>query len=94
MTVFAFSHPLIQHKLAIIRNKETDCKCFREVLSEIAMLMFYEISRDFPLEDVEVETPICKTTCQTLSSDTNKTMPVIVPILRAGLGMVDGNNIL
>ena len=79
-------HPLIQHKIGIIRNKETNSKEFREVVSEIAMLMGYEASRDLPLEDEEIETPICPTTVKRL---VGKKM-AIVPILRAGLGMVQG----
>ncbi|MCL2320924.1 MAG: uracil phosphoribosyltransferase [Oscillospiraceae bacterium] len=79
-------HPLIQHKLSIIRSKETGSKDFRELVGEIAMLMAYEVTRDLQLEDVEVETPICKTTCKTLSGK----KVAIIPILRAGLGMVGG----
>ena len=83
--VYIFDHPLIQHKLSIMRNKETNTKEFRELLSEIAMLMTYEITRDMETELVEVETPICKTSVPML-----KKQPVcLVPILRAGLGMVD-----
>ncbi|GAF40530.1 uracil phosphoribosyltransferase [Agrilactobacillus composti DSM 18527 = JCM 14202] len=80
------NHPLIQHKLTIIRNKNTGTKVFREVANEIAELMVYEITRDLPLEDVVVNTPMGKTTQKTLSG---KKLAVI-PILRAGLGMVDG----
>ena len=79
-------HPLIQHKLTIIRDKDCGTKVFREVVNEIAMLMAYEVSRDMPLEDVVIETPICKTTQKTLSGK----KVAIVPILRAGIGMVDG----
>lgn len=79
-------HPLIQHKLTIIRDKDCGTKVFREVVNEIAMLMAYEVSRDMPLEDVVIETPICKSTQKTL---TGKKV-AIVPILRAGIGMVDG----
>ncbi len=79
-------HPLIQHKLTIIRDKNCGTKVFREVVNEIAMLMAYEVSRDMPLEDVEIETPIVKTTQKTL---TGKKV-AIIPILRAGIGMVDG----
>lgn len=79
-------HPLIQHKLTIIRNKETGTKYFREVVNEIARLMAYEVSRDMPLEDVEVETPMVKTTQKQLAGK----KVAIIPILRAGLGMVDG----
>ncbi|ALS01092.1 MULTISPECIES: uracil phosphoribosyltransferase [Enterococcus] len=79
-------HPLIQHKLTIIRDKDCGTKVFREVVNEIAMLMAYEVSRDMPLEDVVIETPICETTQKTLSGK----KVAIVPILRAGIGMVDG----
>ena len=81
-----FDHPLIHHKLALIRNKNTGTKEFRETISEIAMLICYEATRDLKLEDVEIETPICKTTVKQLAG---KKLAVI-PILRAGLGMVDG----
>lgn len=79
-------HPLIQHKIGIIRKKDTSSKEFREMISEIAMLMCYEATRELPLTDVEIETPICKTTVKELKG---KKMAV-VPILRAGLGMVEG----
>lgn len=79
-------HPLIQHKLTIIRQKDVGTKVFREVVNEIAMLMAYEVSRDLPLEDVEIETPITKTIQKTLSGK----KLAVVPILRAGIGMVDG----
>lgn len=79
-------HPLVQHKLTIIRDKATPTKVFREVTNEIAMLMGYEITRDLPLEDCEVETPLVKTTQKRLAGK----KLAIVPILRAGLGMVDG----
>lgn len=79
-------HPLIEHKLTILRDKKTGTKDFRELVNEIARLLAYEVSRDLPLEDIEVETPIMKTTQKTLSGK----KVVIVPILRAGLGMVDG----
>lgn len=79
-------HPLIQHKLTIIRDKNTSTKVFREVTNEIAMLMAYEITRDLPLEEIEIETPLTKSTQKQISG---KKM-AIVPILRAGLGMVDG----
>jgi len=84
--VHVFDHPLIQHKLSIMRDKNTGCKEFRELLDEISMLMVYEVTRDLPTEEIEVETPICKTKTKTLSGK-----PIgIIPILRAGLGMVDG----
>lgn len=79
-------HPLIQHKVSIIRDKNCGTKVFREVVDEIAMLMAYEISRDMPVEDVVIETPITKTTQKTLAGK----KVAIIPILRAGLGMVDG----
>lgn len=84
--VTQIAHPLILHKLAIIRNKETGSKDFRELVEEVAMLMAYEVTRDLPLEEIEIQTPICKTTCKMLSGK----KVAIVPILRAGLGMVDG----
>ncbi len=84
--VHLLDHPLIQHKLSIMRNKETGAKEFRELLEEISMLMVYEVTRDLPTEEVEVETPICMTKSKMLSGKKIG----IVPILRAGLGMVDG----
>lgn len=79
-------HPLITHKLSIMRDVETGSKDFRQLLNEISMLMGYEITRDLPLEDVEIETPIMKMTAKKVSGR----KLAIVPILRAGLGMVDG----
>ncbi|MCC5895917.1 MAG: uracil phosphoribosyltransferase [Alkalibacterium sp.] len=79
-------HPLIQHKLTIIRDKNTGTKYFREVVNEIARLLAYEVSREMPLEDVEIETPLVTSTQKRLAGK----KVVIVPILRAGLGMVDG----
>ena len=79
-------HPLIQHKLTIMRDKRTGPKEFRELLKEIATLMGYELTRDLPLEEVKIETPICKTVSKIVSGR----KLAIVPILRAGLGMVDG----
>ena len=84
--VVVFDHPLIQHKLSLMRDKNTGTKAFRELLSEIAMLMVYEVTRDLETEEVEVETPITKCTCKVLAG---KKLG-LVPILRAGLGMVDG----
>lgn len=84
--VTVIDHPLIQHKLSIMKDKNTGSKDFRELLEEIAMLMCYEVTRNFPLEDVEIETPICKSTAKMLAGK----KVAIVPILRAGLGMVDG----
>ena len=79
-------HPLITHKLSIMRNKKTGSKDFRELLNEIAMLMGYELTRDLPLEPVTIETPITKMQAEMISGK----KIAIVPILRAGLGMVDG----
>ncbi|MBQ3105806.1 MAG: uracil phosphoribosyltransferase [Lachnospiraceae bacterium] len=84
--VIIMDHPLIQHKVGYIRRVETGTKDFRETISEIAALICYEATRELPLEEVEIETPICKTTVKQLKG---KKM-AIVPILRAGLGMVDG----
>ncbi len=83
--VFVMDHPLVHHKLAILRNKETPVKEFRELVSEIAGLMCYEATRNLPTQEVEVETPITTAKCKMLAG---KKM-AIVPILRAGLGMVD-----
>ena len=85
-TVHIMDHPLITHKLSIMRNKKTGSKDFRELLGEIAMLMGYELTRDLPLEDVTIETPITKMKAKMISGK----KLAIVPILRAGLGMVDG----
>jgi len=79
-------HPMITHKLSIMRNKKTGSKDFRELLDEIAMFMGYELTRDLPLEDVEIDTPMCKMTAKMISGK----KLAIIPILRAGLGMVDG----
>ncbi len=79
-------HPLIQHKLTIMRNKHTGSKDFRELLNEIALLMGYEITRDLPLRDIEIETPMGRMNAKTISGK----KLAIVPILRAGIGMVDG----
>ena len=84
--VHVFDHPQIQHKLSIMRKTETGPKEFRELLEEISMLMVYEVTRDLPTEEVEIDTPICKTKVKMLAG---KKLG-IVPILRAGLGMVDG----
>ena len=84
--VHILDHPLIRHKLAIIRNKDTDTKTFREVVKEIATLMAYESFKDVPTQEIEVETPL-ETTKQTVVKENSV---AIVPILRAGLGMVDG----
>ncbi len=84
--IYLFEHPLIQHKLSILRDKNTPVKDFRELVREISMLMAYEVTRDLPLEEVEIETPICKTKVKRLKGEDIG----IVPVLRAGLGMVDG----
>ena len=84
--VYVFDHPLIQHKVSMMRKKETNVKEFREMATEVATLMGYEATRDLPLEDVEIETPMCKTTVKMLKGEDI----AIVPILRAGLGFVDG----
>lgn len=84
MAVFEFKHPLIEHKLTNLRNKDTDTKLFRESLNEIAGLMVYEATKDLELKEVNVKTPIMDTTSKVLSKPVT-----IVPILRAGLGMVD-----
>ena len=80
------NHPMVQHKLSIMRNKETGSKDFRQLLKEISLLMGYEVNRDIPLDPIEIETPICKTTARQVSGR----KLAIVPILRAGLGMVEG----
>lgn len=84
--VYVFDHPLIQHKTAMIRDKNTSVKDFRELVREISMLMAYEVTRNLPLKDVEIETPLCTATMKMLQGEDI----AIVPILRAGLGMVDG----
>ena len=84
--VHIIDHPMIQHKLTIMRDKETGSKDFRQLLEEISLLMGYEVTRDLPLEDVEIETPLCKMTSKKVSGR----KLAIVPILRAGMGMVRG----
>ena len=84
--IHIFNHPLIHHKLAIIRNKETGTQEFRSIIGEIAALMCFEATRDMPTRDIEVETPVGIAHCKTLAGK----KVAIVPILRAGLGMVDG----
>ena len=84
--VSVFDHPMIAHKLTLMRCKETGAKDFRDLLSEISMLMAYEITRDLPTESVEIETPICKTMGRKVLGK----KLAIVPILRAGMGMLDG----
>ena len=85
-TLHIVDHPLIVHKLSIMRNKKTPSKDFRILLDEIAMLMGYELTHDLPLEEIEIETPLVKTKAYRISGK----KLAIVPILRAGLGMVDG----
>ena len=84
--VHVFDHPLILHKLHVLRDKDTPVKEFRELIGEIAMLMCYEATRDLPLEEVDVQTPVAVAKCKRLAGK----KVAIVPILRAGLGMVDG----
>lgn len=86
MSMTVIDHPLIQHKLTILRDKNTGVKEFREVVGEIAMLMCYETTRDLPLEEIEVETPVASAKSKVIAGK----KLAIVPILRAGLGMVDG----
>lgn len=85
-TVHVISHPLVQHKLTMIRDKDTGSKDFRDLLEEVSVLMAYEVTRDMPLEEVEVETPICKMKSKVIAGK----QVGVVPILRAGLGMVNG----
>ncbi len=84
--VVEVNHPLVLHKLAYLRNKNTGAKAFRDLVSEISTFLAYEVTRDLEMEDVEIETPISKTTCKMIAGK----KLAIVPILRAGLGMVDG----
>ena len=84
--VVVFDHPLIQHKLSVLRDEKTSVKVFRELISEIAMLMCYEATRDLPLEEVDVKTPVAVAKCHRIAGK----KLAVVPILRAGLGMVDG----
>ncbi|HPE38649.1 MAG TPA: uracil phosphoribosyltransferase, partial [Bacillota bacterium] len=84
--VFIFDHPLIQHKISLLRDKRTTTKEFRELVGELAMLMAYEVTRDLPLKEVEIETPVAIAKTKVLAGK----KLAIVPILRAGLGMVDG----
>lgn len=84
--VVILEHPLIQHKLSILRDKDTSTKDFRQLINEISMLMIYEATRDLPLEEVEVETPVAVAKCKHIAGR----KLAFVPILRAGLGMVDG----
>ena len=84
--IFVMDHPLIQHKLTFLRDKHTGTKEFRALVSEIATLMCYEATRDLPLQEVEIETPMCKATTKVIAGR----KLAFVPILRAGLGMVEG----
>lgn len=84
--VHVLDHPLIQHKVSLIRDKETGTKEFRELLGEVATLMAYEVTRNLPLKEIEIETPICRAKTKVISGK----KLAVVPILRAGLGMVDG----
>ncbi|MFZ7102116.1 MAG: uracil phosphoribosyltransferase [Peptococcaceae bacterium] len=84
--LFVFDHPMIQHKLTYIRSQETGSKEFRELVEEVAMLMAYEVTRDLPLEDITIETPVSQARCKIISGR----KVGFVPILRAGLGMVGG----
>ena len=84
--VYVFDHPLIQHKVSLMRRTETNVKEFRELAKEVAMLMGFEATRQLPLEEVEIETPMCRTKVNMLKGEDI----AIVPILRAGLGFVDG----
>lgn len=84
--IFVFDHPLIQHKVSFMRKKETSVKEFRELATEVALLMGFEATRNLPLEEVEIETPICKAKVNMLKGEDL----AIIPILRAGLGFVDG----
>lgn len=86
MAVHITDHPLIQHKLSLIRDKNTGKKAFRELVEEVAMLMAFEVTRHFPLQDIEVETPVAAAKCKTIAGK----KVGLIPILRAGLGMVDG----
>lgn len=85
MSVTIIDHSLIKHKLSIMRNKDTSTYLFKQALDEIAMLMAYEVSKNFPLNLIDIETPVCKTTGYELAEQI-----VLVPILRAGIGLVDG----
>ena len=84
--IIVMDHPLIQHKIGVIRRVETGSRDFRQIISEIAMLMCYEATRDLKLQETEIETPICRTTVKELQGK----KLAVVPILRAGIGMVDG----
>lgn len=83
--IFVFDHPLVHHKMSMMRNKDTNTKDFRELAKEIGLLIGYEATRDLPLEEVEIETPLMKTTGKMLKG----AEPAIIPVLRAGLGLVE-----
>ncbi|MBR2670989.1 MAG: uracil phosphoribosyltransferase [Oscillospiraceae bacterium] len=83
---FIFEHPLIQHKISLLRDKNTNTKDFRQLVEELATLMCYEITKDLPMKEIEIETPICKTKTHVLGDK----KIALVPVLRAGLGMVSG----
>lgn len=84
--VVLLDHPLVQHKISMLRDKETSTKDFRELVEEISLLMAYEVTRDLPLKEIEIETPICKAKTHVISGRSIG----VIPILRAGLGMVNG----
>lgn len=84
--VFEMDHPMVKHKLTFIRDKRTGTKEFKELVKEVSILMAYEVTRNFPLEEIEIETPVCKKKAHVVAGKTVG----IVPILRAGLGMVEG----
>ncbi|MBQ8098525.1 MAG: uracil phosphoribosyltransferase [Bacteroidaceae bacterium] len=86
MAIHIINHPMVQHKLTLMRKKDTSTHDFRDLLREIGMLMGYEVTRDFPLVDIEIETPMQKTIAKEIAGP----KVVVVPILRAGLGMVEG----
>lgn len=84
--LIVIDHPLVQHKLSMLRDKETGAKAFRELVTELAMLMAYEVTRNLELKEVEIQTPVCRATARVLANE----KLAVVPILRAGLGMADG----
>lgn len=84
--VIVIDHPLVQHKLSLLRDKDTGAKAFRELVTELAMLMAYEVTRNLELRECEIQTPLCKTKAKFLANE----KLAVVPILRAGLGMADG----
>ena len=86
MNPMIVEHPLLQHKISLLRNKQTGTKEFRDLVSEIATLLCYEATRDLPLEEVQIETPICMAKTKVLAGR----KLALVPILRAGMGMLDG----